>query len=153
MSLLFQRTYTDPDGALDDVRAVLRQSWPTSESDSGGHMPPSRTRHYLQLVLHEWLANLMRHATFSSVPRISVRVSLSETLARCEVADNSTGFDLEASLFEMQSNTLPLPESQMGLRIIDACATDVSYRSRPPAEYQFTASIPYDHDPWMNVLF
>lgn len=155
MNLILDRTYTDLEGALPAIRSALRAAWPDvspsdSDSSAGG---PRRTRHYVQLVVHEWIANLMRHATFADTPRISVRVLLHHNSAQCDITDNSYGFDFESVLSTMGAHAAPLPESGMGLRIIDACTDGVSYHRASALHHRFTASIPYDHDPWMNVLF
>lgn len=181
MNLILDQTYTDLDGALATLRTALGDAWPEgappfrdttwadadpSVSDADGAAnppapgsdtpllyPPRRTRHYVQLVMHEWLANLVRHAAFSEPPRVSVRVLLNQATAQCEVTDNSRGFDLSSVLADMQTDPAPFPESGMGLRIIDACTTTLSYRRVSGLHHCFTASVPYDHDPWMNVLF
>lgn len=155
MDLILDRTYTDLEGALPAIRTALHAAWtnacPSDTDASEG--PPRRTRHYMQLVVHEWVANLTRHATFTDPPRISVRVLLNQDAAQCEITDNSRGFDLESVLSTMGVHTTPFPESGMGLRIIDACTNGVSYHRASALHHRFTASIPYDHDPWMNVLF
>ena len=152
MKLLLDQTYTDPRRALPAMRAALRDAWPEASQDVQS-MPPRRVGHYLQLIVHEWVANLVRHATFSDSPRICLRVLLHNEAAHCEIIDNSTGFDLAYVLSTIKANASPLPEAGMGLRIIDACTGDVSYRKESPLRHHFTASIPYDHEPWMNVLF
>lgn len=152
MELILDQTYSDPQHALTAIRTSLPNAWPEVSQDLPT-VPPRRTRHYLQLIVHEWIANLMRHATFSDPPRICLRVSIDREAARCEIIDNSTGFDLEYVLSKMKTSASPLPEAGMGLRIIDACTDDASYRKESSLRHRFTASIPYDHDPWMNVLF
>jgi serine/threonine-protein kinase RsbW len=168
MNLIFDQTYTDLESALPAIRAALRAAWPSThssegnssdaasslpEADASPEQPPRRTRHYVQLVVHEWVANLTRHATFADPPRISVRVLLNQDAAQCEITDNSRGFDLNSVLSTMGAHAAPFPESGMGLRIIDACTNDVSYRRASALHHRFTASVPYDHNPWMNVLF
>lgn len=152
MDLLLDQTYTDPESALSTIRTALQNAWPEAPNESAS-MPPRRTRHYLQLIVHEWIANLVRHATFEDPPRISLRVFVDSTCVQCEITDNSMGFDLGYILSKMKTNTSPFPEAGMGLRIIDACTDEVSYRSELPLLHRFAASIPYDHEPWMNVLF
>lgn len=142
-----------PDRAALEANRPADANAPAPKSDTPLLYPPRRTRHYVQLVMHEWLANLVRHAAFSEPPRVSVRVLLNQATARCEVTDNSRGFDLSAVLADMQTDTAPFPESGMGLRIIHACTTTLSYRRVSGLHHCFTASVPYDHDPWMNVLF
>mgnify|MGYP006445616281 CR=1 FL=1 len=143
------------------MRAALRDAWPEAawpeaaqdgQPMDGPSTPPRRVGHYVQLIVHEWVANLVRHATFSDSPCICLRVLLYGETARCVITDNSTGFDLASALSTIKANASPLPETGMGLRIIDACTAGVSYRKESPLHHRFTASVPYDHEPWMNVL-
>ena len=159
MKLLLEHTYTDPAEALPAIRAALHEAWPDDASEASSEAvdaavnPPRRTQHYIQLIIHEWVANLVRHAKFVEAPRITLRVLLNSASTQCEILDNSRGFDLEHVLSNMNSRAAPLPESGMGLRIIDACTDAVSYRSESSWRHRFTASVPYDLDPWMNVLY
>ena len=165
MHLLLERTYTDIEGALPLIREAIGEVWADVEEgtlaarrkESAARRPPHRTRHYVQLIVHEWIANLVRHATFSGPPQIRIRLLSDDVSVQCEITDNSRGFDLDEALSNMKSDAAPLPEAGMGLRIIDACTSNVSYRnsygSDSSSRYSFVASVPYDHDPWMNVLF
>jgi len=103
MDLILDQTYTNLEGALPEVRAALHAAWPGASlsGDNSPEGPPRRTRHYTQLVVHEGVANLTRHATFTDPPRISVRVLLRPDSAQCEITDNSRGFDLESVLSTM----------------------------------------------------
>jgi len=157
MDLLLDQTYSDPQSALSMIRGALNNAWPDTANDTPDRdetvVPPRRTRHYLQLIVHEWIANLVRHATFDEPPRISIRVLTNTESVQCEITDNSMGFDLGYILSQMKANASPFPEAGMGLRIIDACTNDVSYHRESSLHHCFSATIPYDHDPWINVLF
>lgn len=153
MTQLLERSYSDLDAALTDLRTSVQSAWTEVDASSSVRLPPPRTRHYLQLVIHEWVANLVRHATFSSSPQLIVRIEIRQETVCCEILDNSDGFDPEATLHTLQEKAHPLPEAHMGLRIIDACSSRMSYKPNEAEQQRFTVSIPYDHDPWMNVLF
>lgn len=109
---------------------------------------------YAQLVLHEWLANLLQHADFRDrTPYVEVQIRADETHIFCAVVDNSDGFDLAAHLDAQRSAAQALPERGMGLRIISACTDDFTYRTTDDGHQRFEFSIPADHDPWLSMLF
>jgi serine/threonine-protein kinase RsbW len=120
-----------------------------SESGEGG-----QALRYAQLVLHEWLANLMQHADFRGrTPYVEVHICADETHIFCAVVDNSDGFDLAAHLDAQRSAAQALPERGMGLRIISACTDDFTYHTADDGKQRFEFSIPADHDPWLSMLF
>jgi serine/threonine-protein kinase RsbW len=125
---------------------------PAAESsDAPGR--PSVLR-YVQVVLHEWFANLIQHADFGDAsPRIEITVRADQRFVSCSVIDNSRGFDLSDALATQRNEARALPERGMGLRIISACTEQCAYRSLPDGRYRFKFSIPVDHDPWLSTLF
>ena len=153
MTQLLERSYSDLDTALNNLRVSVQSVWTESNVPNSVTLPPHRTQHYLQLVIHEWVANLIRHASFSSEPYLIVRVGIRHEAVFCEIIDNSNGFNSEKALATLQEEAPPFPEAHMGLRIIDACSSRMSYETDEDSKQRFTVSIPYDHDPWMNVLF
>ena len=109
---------------------------------------------YVQLVLHEWIANMIQHAEFGSVtPHVEITVRADHRYVTCSVIDNSHGFNLADELATQRNEARALPERGMGLRIISACTEQCAYRSLPDGRYRFEFSIPVDHDPWLSTLF
>jgi len=150
MSVL-AKEYSDLDRALDEVRAII-EGW--SSSLDGRAEPTGETIQYTQLVLHEWIANLLQHADFADrSPSIRIRLSTEQAHVRGTVEDNSTGFDLVRRLPATEEPLDDLPERGMGLRIIDACTDQLSYHPTDEGLYRFEFSIPADHDPWLSTLF
>ena len=150
MSVL-AKEYSDLDRALDEVRAVV-ETWTATLEE----VPPpnGETVQYTQLVLHEWIANLLQHADFAGrSPSIRIRLTTEERHVRGSVEDNSTGFDLTSRLPTEEETLENLPERGMGLRIIDACTDRLSYHPTDDGRYRFEFSIPADHDPWLSTLF
>ncbi|PEN15412.1 hypothetical protein CRI94_03200 [Longibacter salinarum] len=130
-----------------------------SESSNGTSLPdedqgrPSVVR-YVQVVLHEWLANLIQHADFGSEsPTVEIRIYAHERYISCAVDDNSHGFDLQEQLVKQRQEARVLPERGMGLRIINACTDRCTYHSTDAGCHRFEFSIPVDHDPWLSMLF
>lgn len=150
MSVL-AKEYSDLDRALDEVRSVLHD-WSADLDEASS--PSGETIRYTQLVLHEWIANLLQHADFNGrPPSIEIRLTTRDRHVTCTVIDNSEGFDLEDRLPERDEAMEELPERGMGLRIIDACTGELSYTSTETGTYCFEFSIPADHDPWLSMLF
>lgn len=147
----FSKEYTDLDHALDEVPPILKQ-W--SERHQEGSTPDPETVRYTQLVLHEWIANLLQHADFQErTPTIRIQLDSKDRRVLCVVTDNSEGFDLHRKLPSQDDAMEELPERGMGLRIINACTDGLSYQSTKSGRYRFEFSIPADHDPWVSMLF
>lgn len=147
----FSKEYTDLDHALDEVPPILKQ-W--SEQQNEGSTPDRETVRYTQLVLHEWIANLLQHADFQGrTPTVRIQLDSKDRRVICFVTDNSAGFDLDKKLPSQDDTMEEFPERGMGLRIINACTDGLSYRSTESGRYRFEFSIPADHDPWVSMLF
>ena len=145
------REYTDLDRALDEVRSVLEE-WVHEQDEAV--TPSDESVRYTQLVLHEWIANLLQHADFAGrSPTIQIRLSAENRHVTCVVIDNSEGFDLTERLPFEEEAMDELPERGMGLRIINACTNHLSYTSTESGRQRFEFSIPADHDPWLSMLF
>ena len=150
MSVL-AKEYTDLDHALDEVREILDE-WRTEQAEDA--IPNDETVRYTQLVLHEWLANLLQHADFHGrPPLVKIHLSTENRHVTCTVLDNSEGFDLAERLPSKKETMDDLPERGMGLRIINACTDRLSYTSTESGRYRFEFFIPADHDPWLSMLF
>lgn len=150
----FTKEYTDLDRALDEFRSELSE-WALSKNNG----PSPEAVRYTQLVLHEWIANLLQYGDFSSRdPEIKIRITSEDRHVSCSVTDNSEGFDLDAHLptqhFSMsEGEPESLPERGMGLRIINACTDSLSYTSTEAGLQRFEFFIPADHEPWLSMLF
>jgi serine/threonine-protein kinase RsbW len=144
--------YTDLERAIDEVR-VLLDRWSDERRRTGQPPPDPQSLRYAQLILHEWLANLLQHASFPEVPVIEVRVESEDQCLCGVVVDNSTGFDIGTHLNHQRQSSESLPERGMGLRIISACSDEFSYARGDNGQYRFEFSIPADHDPWLSTLF
>ncbi len=150
----FTREYTDLNRALDELRSGL------SEWADGPHEGPSpEAVRYTQLVLHEWIANLLQHGDFSDrEPTIKIQLTSEDRHVSCAVIDNSEGFDLDGHLPTQhlsmsEGEPDALPERGMGLRIINACTDSLSYSSTEAGRQRFEFFIPADHEPWLSMLF
>lgn len=124
-----------------------------NEANAKRNGRPSIVR-YLQVVLHEWLANLIQHARFAETdPHVEITIRMRRRYISCSVVDNSTGFNLSEQLETQRNQAQALPERGMGLRIISACTDQCEYRSLDDGRYHFEFSIPVDHEPWLSTLF
>jgi len=150
MSVL-AKEYTDLDRALDEVRSTLEE-WLDEQDEAAA--PNAETVRYTQLVLHEWIANLLQHANFQNrTPTVEIRLASENRHVTCVVFDNSEGFNLVERLPSQEETMDNLPERGMGLRIINACTDRLSYTSTESGRHRFEFSIPADHDPWLSMLF
>ncbi len=112
----------------------------------------SRTK----LAVHEWLANLVQHASFKERdPEVIVEVRLNDEGIYCTVEDNSEGFDLDLRVLERGALLGPLPERGMGLLMLTACADDLSYcpHNGTSERNQLSFSIRANDDPWLDIPF
>ncbi len=146
------REYTDLDHALDEVRVVLEER--AAEQEEEVPALNDETVRYAQLVLHEWIANLLQHANFRGrSPTLQIHLLTEGRRIACTVVDNSEGFDLAEHIPVEKEPPDELPERGMGLRIIDACTDRLSYISTESGRYRLEFSIPADHDPWLSTIF
>ena len=144
--------YTDLERAIDEVR-VLLDRWSDERLRTGRPPPDPQSLRYAQLILHEWLANLLQHARFPDAPVVEVQVESQDRCVCGMVVDNSIGFDISSHLNDQSESSESLPERGMGLRIISACSDDFPYAKDDNGRYRFEFSIPADHDPWLSTLF
>lgn len=138
----------EPKGSQNDLSVIDTES---RSPESDNHSSVVR---YAQVVLHEWLANLVQHADFEErSPEIRVQIRAEKHTITCTVTDNSRGFDLQSQLAEQRNSAQALPERGMGLRIINACTQSCTYRPMDNGWHRFKFSIPADHEPWLSMLF
>lgn len=145
------REYTNLNRALDEVRSALEE-WAAGQEAATA--PSDDMVHHTQLVLHEWIANLLQHASYGDrSPELKIHASAEDRHITCTVVDNSEGFDLAERLSQAEEAAENLPEGGMGLRIISACTDRLSYTSTESGRYRLEFSIPADHDPCLSTLF
>jgi serine/threonine-protein kinase RsbW len=143
--------YDDLDQALDTVRALLER-W-SAGHEAAVRPSPDAVRH-AQLVLHEWIANLIQHADFTGrAPKLVLSLKATDTHLEGTVTDNSHGFDVERQLRRQNEAASSLPDRGMGLRIIDACTDSFAYRKTDEEHHTFTFCISADLTPWLSTLF
>lgn len=112
------------------------------------------TFHRARLAAHEWAANIVQHATFGDrTPAIDLDVYPNGNKIDCVFEDNSDGFDLD-SMLEQRSNGLnPLPERGMGLLMLSACSSELSYEKTKDGIFRLRFSVYTDDDPWLSIPF
>lgn len=110
----------------------------------------------MRLAVHEWVANLIQHADFSTeVPEIELTVQIKGNRVRCIIADNSKGFDLDSE-HELRKQALTdtiLPERGMGLPIIMTCTDELLYQSQQNGTNRIEFYVASDDDPCLNIPF
>ena len=86
--------------------------------------------HRARLATHEWIAHLVQHAHFAeSVPQIALSVWVEDDRLCCQIADNSSGFPVEAYPSESLSDEYEvMPELGMSWLLIQACTRHLVYR-------------------------
>jgi len=118
-------------------------------------------RQVLRLAVHEWLANLVQHASFGRrKPAVALAVSLRDDGVQCEVEDNSAGFDFDRQLATQEQivGGGRASERGRGLLMLIAITDDLAYTSgggrqrlafrvRPgaPAGTRALFSVPKEH--------
>ena len=127
--------FRDLDRAVDEFHAVA-DGWsapgPLADALSEEGL------HVLVLTLHEWIANLVQHASFPGEPEVVLTVEATGDVVRCAVEDTSAGFDF-ASQLEHQQTLLDAPapsERGRGLLMLVSCAEDLRFRPAGPGVRQ-----------------
>jgi serine/threonine-protein kinase RsbW len=112
------------------------------------------TFHRAKLAAHEWAANIVQHASFGSrQPEIDLDVWPNGQKIECVFEDNSDGFDLEAMLEQRSNGLAPLPERGMGLLMLSACTSELSYEKTQDGVFRLRFSVYPDDDPWLSIPF
>ena len=87
-------------------------------------------RQVLRLAVHEWLANIIQHASFGRRrPDILLELTCQEEGVRCVIEDNSAGFDFQGQLATQErivGGAVP-SERGRGLLMLIACTDDLAY--------------------------
>lgn len=119
-------------GSLDTIIDRLQELFDQWESQ--GTFPAAIRADMLQrarLAAHEWIAHLVQHADFAGrLPQIAFSVWAEEKRLCCLIADNSTGFTLDAYSSEVLDTALyeVMPERGMCWLLIEACTERRAYR-------------------------
>ncbi len=112
------------------------------------------TFHRAKLAAHEWAANIVQHASFGDrPPEIDLDVYPNGNKIECVFEDNSDGFDLEAMLEQRSNGLNPLPERGMGLLMLSACTSELSYEKTEDGVFRLRFSVYADDDPWLTIPF
>ncbi len=143
-----EHTFHEIDGVIDEVHGLfdgwVRESASAANGERYGLL-------VMKLAVHEWIANLVQHASFKvQPPYIRLVISLNDAGLHCLIEDNSEGFDFHAQI-EEQSRRLsdPVPsERGRGLLMMLACAEDLVYEARGNGvqHLQFVVNPPVDSD-------
>lgn len=111
--------------------------------------------HQLKLAVHEWLANLVQHASFENgLTQVSLTIRPEDDGVECVIEDNSNGFVLDAHLNIEPEYLDSLPERGMGLLILKICTDGLTYQRSEYGGYnrlQFFVSA--DQDAWTGTQF
>ncbi len=87
--------FTDLDHVIDEVHALF-DAW--ADAGTFRAVLGDDGLEVLRLAVHEWVANLVQHASFPSGPRIEMAVGVEGDAVRCAIADSSAGFDMATQL-------------------------------------------------------
>lgn len=143
--------FSDPDTLIDRVHCLFKD-WEDEQSQP--KWLDIKTLHRLRLAIHEWLANLVQHADFKDRrPDISITVRPGSVGVSCVIEDNSEGFDLNGHLDARGDVLDAFPERGMGLLMIKACTTELSYTDFGGARHRLEFVVSSEQDPWLNIPF
>ena len=137
---------------IDEIHALFAH-W--AEADTFAPTLDAFALEVLKLTVHEWVANLVQHATFTQQAEISLTVSSADGKVRCTIDDNSEGFDFHAQL-DIQDDHVradQAPDRGRGLLMMIACTEDLSYRTTPGGTQRLAFWFAREDDPWINVPF
>jgi len=128
--------------------------------DRWAHTEPSsseidlRVLHLVKLAVHEWMANLIQHATFNSTtPCVHLRIRVEPGGAACMIADNSQGFDLKTRLEQAPDAIQAFPERGTGLLIIQSSTEDLSYERTSDGYNRLSFCVSADRDTWLSIQY
>ena len=120
--------FTCLDHAVDEVHALF-DGW----AASGAFEPvlDAEGVDVLRLAVHEWVANLVQHASFPGDPRITLEVTPVADGVRCAITDASDGFDFLGTVQRQQAVLqTPAPsERGRGLLMLLRCAVDLDFEA------------------------
>lgn len=141
--------FTDLERVTDDVHALF-DAWAAAGRFADVLGPEGAD--VLRLAVHEWVANLVQHASFPDGARISLDVEATGAAVRVAIEDSSAGFDFGRQL-ERQREILDAPapsERGRGLLMLVTCAEDLAFR---PAADGVAQRIAFSVRPPGDALF
>lgn len=157
-----QVRFQDLGTVVDELHGVFER-WEHDEA----FLPPldSFARDVMKLAIHEWVANLVQHADFGDrAPLIQLAVWANGESVRCEIADNSQGFDFDIQVarqhHKIVKSATPSDRGR-GLLMMIACTEDLRYYQPMPAasadghsgHHRLEFSISASKKPWIDIPF
>ena len=138
--------FRDLDAIVDEVHAIFG-AW--ADEDAFAPTLDAMGVEVMKLAVHEWIANLVQHAAFGRrPPEIRLAVGVVEgadpPLVRCEIEDNSDGFDFSDQVGR-QHEALAAPEPGergRGLLMLIACSEDLRYESLGEGRQRLAFHVP-----------
>jgi len=144
-------TFSDLESLIDRVHALF-DDW--EQHERFAPMLDMSDLHRLKLAVHEWLANLVQHASFNGhAPEVSLSLELRKEGVCCTIRDNSEGFNLDDELTVRSSSLESLPERGMGLLMLQACTKRLSYSRVNGSEQQLEFVVSTKDNPWLKIQF
>ena len=119
--------FTDFDRTIDQLHELM-DGW--AEAGIFSDVLGEEGMHVFRLVVHEWVANLLQHATYAQERKLVLTVWQDGDALRCSVEDTSLGFDMLGQV-EHQRDVLDAPapsERGRGLLMLVTCAEDLEFR-------------------------
>ena len=145
--------FCDFDRVIDEVHDLF-DGW--AEAGTFGHVLEPEGLDVLRLAVHEWVANLVQHASFPGSHDVWLTVRAEGDLVRCVVEDTSTGFDFTDQV-QRQRAVLDAPapsERGRGLLMLITCAEDLGYRpARPGVNQRVTFTVRDRAEGALGALF
>ncbi|PSQ99149.1 MAG: ATP-binding protein [Bacteroidetes bacterium QS_9_68_14] len=122
----YEQHFSDLDAAADEVQTHFQKKIADPRTNGAAD---AFCR--LQLAVHEWIGNLIDHASFRGrAPEVHVRIWRQEGRLCCVIEDNSEGFDLDGQLDagrEVAEAARSFPEEGMGLPMLEAGTEQAEY--------------------------
>ncbi len=108
----------------------------------------------LKLAVHEWIANMVQHAVFSTPsPKVTLKIRKDEDRLFCSISDNSNGFDLAAYYDSLPTSLKVFPERGTGLLILRSCTENLSYTPLEDGTFCLSFLVSANQDPWLSIQF
>ena len=121
-----RHSFHDLDTVTDEVHALF-DAWTEGDRFQGALQEEGVD--VLRLAVHEWIANLVQHATFPNGVRITLDIEPNGDGVACSIEDTSAGFDF-AGQVEQQQAILDAPapsERGRGLLMLVMCTQNLGF--------------------------
>jgi serine/threonine-protein kinase RsbW len=127
--LCVDRRFSDLNTIVDDIHDLFE--WWGADAIAAGALDEVRVE-IMKLAIHEWVANLVQHASFAAAPPL-IKLALAPDGGRihCVIEDNSNGFDFLQQIAHQQYHLDRAPEPPdrgRGLLMMIASTEHLSYR-------------------------